>query len=498
MDKTIILARDLPRSTISDRLARGELARLARGIYTTDTNSPATDVVGRAWKTIVSRSFPDAVVTDRSAPDALPRDGYLFVVSPKAGTLDLPGLTVVVRAGPGPAEGDISLGDGVYLASRPRGLLDNTRSTRARNSKPASTLSKNELADWVDSLCANDGEDQLSSYRDRAEALATELDADAARVDMLNELVGAALGTRRAASESGALAARSKGRPYDQERLRRFEILASHLRDVVTTRPALAEDAARRAVLPFWEAYFSNFIEGTEFPPGEAQSIVFDGAIPAERPKDAHDVLGTYNLVADDEELRRRVSSADEFIARLKSWHGLILRARPDRRPGEFKEKANKAGNTLFVSPDLVEGTLVRGYEVLETLETPTQRGAFVGFLVAEVHPFDDGNGRLSRALMSAEYVSGDEQRAVIPTCSRNDYLRALRRLSRQDHPDLFVAFLDRVRRWTARMDWSNLARSQELLENTNAFVDSTDAEDRGLHLLDPVTEDPALSTGSG
>ena len=116
-----------------------------------------------------------------------------------------------------------------------------------------------------------------------------------------------------------------------------------------------------------------------------------------------------------------------------------------------------------------------------------------MAFLVAEVHPFDAGNGRLARAVMNAEYVAGDEQRAVIPTITRNDYLRSLRRLSRQDRPDLLVTVLDRARRWTTQMDWSTLARSRQLLDRTNAFVDANDAEDRGVHLLGPATDDPAI-----
>jgi len=98
---------------------------------------------------------------------------------------------------------------------------------------------------------------------------------------------------------------------------------------------------------------------------------------------------------------------------------------------------------------------------------------------------------------MNAEYVAGDEQRAVIPTVSRNDYLRALRRLSRQDRPDLLVTYLDRVRRWTAHMDWSTFDIARAQLERTNAFADANDAEDRGLQLLDPATEDPAIGTGT-
>jgi fido (protein-threonine AMPylation protein) len=148
----------------------------------------------------------------------------------------------------------------------------------------------------------------------------------------------------------------------------------------------------------------------------------------------------------------------------------------------------------VFVAPDLVDGTLRRAYQIVETLPTPTQRGTFTAFVVAEVHPFDDGNGRLARAMMNAQYVAGNEQRAVIPTISRNDYLRASRRLSRQDQPDLFVAYLDRVRRWTTRMDWTSLDGTRRDLERANAFVDANDAEDRGLHLLYSIEESPGNS----
>lgn len=495
MDSKVVFSEDVPDSTLHDRVARGELARLARGIYTPDVDADPNEVVRRSWREIVGRRFPDAVVTDRSAIWAQPHDGYLFITSGREAVLDLPGLTVVSRKGPGPIAGDIVMGAGVSLASRPRALLDNTRATRKRGDRPPATLSRVELADWIDHLCTVDGAERVSGYRDEAETLANELNASPGRVETLNELVGAALGTRDAPAGSAALRARAIGVPFDQQRVLRFEMLASHLRDITSTHPALMADSGRRTTLPFWEAYFSNFIEGTEFTPDEAERIVFHGEVPPARPEDAHDVLGTYQLVSDEAQMRRRTSSPDEFIQLLQDWHRLILGGRPDKRPGEFKLYPNQAGNTVFVAPDLVEGTLRRGYEVLETLSTPTQRGTFAAFLVAEVHPFDDGNGRLARAVMNAEFVAGEEQRAVIPTISRNDYLRALRRLSRQDRPDLFITYLDRVRRWTARVDWSTLETAHSDLDRTNAFVDANDAEDRGLRLTDPTTDGPAITT---
>jgi hypothetical protein len=72
---------------------------------------------------------------------------------------------------------------------------------------------------------------------------------------------------------------------------------------------------------------------------------------------------------------------------------------------------------------------------------------------------------------------------------------RGHRRLSRQDPPDLFVTYLDRVRRWTARVDWSTLEIARSELDRTNAFLDANDAEDRGLPLTDPSTDDPTITT---
>lgn len=105
MDSTIVFAEDLPDSTIHDRVARGELTRLARGIYSPEVDADPGDVVRRTWREIVGRRFPNAVVTDRSAMWAQPHDGYLFLASSREATLNLPGLVVVSRKGPGAVEG---------------------------------------------------------------------------------------------------------------------------------------------------------------------------------------------------------------------------------------------------------------------------------------------------------------------------------------------------------------------------------------------------------
>ena len=239
-------------------------------------------------------------------------------------------------------------------------------------------------------------------------------------------------------------------------------------------------------MLPFFEAYFSNFIEGTEFTVAEAERIIYSGAIPADRPADAHDVLGTFGLVSSDEEMRRRPTSLDELLALLRHRHERIMEGRPERRPGQSKERSNRAGSTEFVPPQLVEGTLALGLELLAPLADPFARAAFMMFLVSEVHPFDDGNGRLARVMMNAELHAAGSHRIIFPTVYRNEYLAGLRALTHNAQPAPLVRILDFAQRYTAQVDFSTLERASPILTATHAFVDPAEALERGIRLTLP------------
>ena len=155
----------------------------------------------------------------------------------------------------------------------------------------------------------------------------------------------------------------------------------------------------------------------------EAFEIIFEGVIPINRPKDAHDILGTYQIVSDISEMKTCPKNEDEFIAIIKRRHSLIMQGRPEVQPGKFKTVHNQAAMTFFVAPELVEGTLRKGFQWLQGLNSPFQRAVFMMFLVAEVHPFVDGNGRRARIMMNAELVAEGQARIIIPTIFRDNYL---------------------------------------------------------------------------
>lgn len=376
--------------------------------------------------------------------------------------------------------------NGVAHASPARALLENCAPSRARNGHPRRTLTTEELHSWVLRLLRTDGAERLNNYRDRARALARQWNLEE-NFEVLDDIIGAALGTRDVETASPAMTAASRGLPYDERRDLAFTALANHLSNLPpATRPPAQPE--RLVTLPFFEAYFSNFIEGTEFTLEEARQIVFEGVVPDDRPADAHDILGTYEVVSDDAEMRRTPHTADELIEFLLARHARVMAGRPSELPGQFKTRANRAGATEFVPPALVRGTLARAFELLAPLQDPFARAVFMLFAISEVHPFKDGNGRVARIMMNAELHAAGETRIVIPTVFRNEYLAGLRALTHNQNPGPLVRVLVFAQRYTRQIDFSSVPSADQVLRATNAYLDSTEAEAKGLRLLLPST----------
>ncbi len=476
-------------ATLSRATKDGRIRRLARGLYSADLRTDPAELIARnRWK-IVAHFLPEAVIADRSAAaGGMPAGGVLTVISnERTENVALPGLIVAPRQGPGPLGDDSMWTEGLRLTSDARTFVDNLAVSRSRAGRPARTLSRHELEDWVVRTAQRRPDGWLDTLRARALELCDELGVPERR-DVVADIIGAVAGTKVASAGAGRLlAARAAGHEYDPDRVVRFDELANYLRrlpaetDVpVDLRPLPNED---QTSLPFFEAYFSNFIEGTEFSVEEAEAIVASGEVPAERPKDAHDVLGTFEAVHDRQLRAATPDTVNQMLELLERRHRLVMGGRPEMRPGQFKDRPNQAGSYIFVAPSLVEGTLAEGFHRLVDLPPGFARAAFTLFLISEVHPYDDGNGRVARAAMCAELTAVGQARIVIPIVFRNEYQTGLRNLSREGRYDLYVRTLAYAWRWTASMPWQDRAAVDGHLVATNALIDSTDAERTGVRL---------------
>ena len=472
---------------VSRAVREGRLRQIASKLYTKNLIDPPEQIVRRHLWPIVASYVPGALIADRTAIENAPSaDGSIFVISDRKREIVLPGLTIRPRKGPAPMESDRPFIAGLYLSSVARAYLDNMAPSRRRNGEATRTLSREEIETRLDDLIRRNGPDGLNAIRDEARRIAPIIGREQ-ELHALEMLIGTLLGTRDVRLVSERAQARHAGMPYDPDRVTLLETLHRELRSTAPiTRLTQGRTAEGRASLSFFEAYFSNFIEGTEFEVGEASDIVFRNVIPRDRPTDAHDILGTWRLVSDPIEMARVPRNQAELLDLLKSRHATLMAARPDKSPGTFKQTANRAGQTIFVDPDLVEGTLVRGLDFYRSLESPFARAVYMMFLVSEVHPFADGNGRIARVMMNAELVSAGEERIIIPTIFRTNYLSALKALSNVGNPTPLVRTLDFAQKWVAAVPWLSLDQVQVVLTACDAFMDPAVADDLGVRLKLP------------
>jgi Fic family protein len=167
--------------------------------------------------------------------------------------------------------------------------------------------------------------------------------------------------------------------------------------------------------------------------------------------------------------------SSEELLAILQYRHKILLSARPAKNPGKFKEANNRAGETHFVDFKLVKGTLIKSFEYYQALTQPFAKAAYIMFVISEVHPFTDGNGRIARIMMNAELVKQGESKIIIPTVYREDYLLALRRLTRQSDFSPYIHMLQRAHEFSSFVYGEDMDKMQEFLKRCNAFLEHSE-----------------------
>lgn len=458
---------------IRTAIKEGKIRKLSGRIYTSNLKDSFESIVARNRYLILGQLFPNAVLSHRTALEGGPTlENTIFLTYRYTKKFQLPGLIVRLIKGPGPLEGDTPFISRLYLASRARAYLENMQASRSRDGD-AKTLTQKQIEERLDSLCQIHGVDELNLLRDQARILAPQLNLKN-EFKVLDRLISAILGTHNVKIlKSDRARARAIGEAYDQSRIELFARLIAVLKTqpfIKRNNNATTPEALQN--LAFFEAYFSNYIEGTEFLIEEAMDIVFKHKIIAGRFEDTHDVLGTFQIVSNNNEMKQVPNSFERLIHLLKTRHAIMLGSRPQAGPGRFKEKSNRAGHTIFVAPELVIGTLKKGFELYKTLEAGIERAIFMMFMIAEIHPFADGNGRLARIMMNAELVATEQVRIIIPTVYREDYLLTLRALSRSQNAAPYTKMLDRAQRFTSSIDFTTIDRAISMLNKANAFLE--------------------------
>jgi fido (protein-threonine AMPylation protein) len=461
------------------KLVKEKKARkLASKIYTENLEEDPRVLIKRNLLPIIKAFFPGAIISHRSALETRPTpDGFFFVTYKRTGQLKLPGLTIITLKSDMKLAGTSSfMGDDLHISRRERAFLENLQQGKT-TSGPIKILGQEEIEKKLDQICRINGEEALNEIRDNAKmiSLKTGLKKEFAK---LNKIISAILSTHPASVLVSSVAkARSLQLAYDPERIERFNILADYLRNnEFPVKKRVFKTNKEFENQCFFEAYFSNYIEGTQFEIAEAVKIVFEGSLPKNRP-DAHDILGNYQLLINKAQMKTSIKDASQLITTLKLQHHHLMQGHPHIRPGSFKEERNQAGSTLFVEPEAVQGTLIKGMENFYLLLDPFKQSLYLMFLISEVHPFADGNGRLARLIMNSVLYQNDLEKIIVPNVFRDDYMGSLKKLTKQNDPSSYVKAMVRCHEFSATINYSTFDRAKEDFTKAHAFLEPNEAK---------------------
>jgi len=452
---------------LAKAVSKGELKRIRQGIYTDADWAEIPALLNNQWYEVVSRLYPDAIVSHATAALLRPQNKVVHItasvkVRKKVSISD----ALIIEVHPGDTTQFIQPFMPALFRSAPaRYLLENLQVAHSDVAAPRA-LGREWVENELCKLLERYGEAEINRIRDDAKQYS--VGANLAKpFKQLDALIGALLSTRPVeVLTTPAGIAIAKKEPFDQHRIELFDALASYLHQCELPIRAYVYNKANWRNLAFYESYFSNYIEGTEFEISEAEQIVFEKTIIQNRHQDSHDVLSVFDVVHDYTEMSAVPDSADELLQLLKQRHALIMHARPDKRPGELKLKPNKAGDTLFVLPENIEGTLAQAFSRYQQLTPGISRAIFMQFIIAECHPFDDGNGRLARIMMNAELVCTEQHKIIVPTVHRDSYLNGLRQATRSGRFRTLTKVFADLQAYTDSIEWEDYGEARATLES--------------------------------
>lgn len=204
----------------------------------------------------------------------------------------------------------------------------------------------------------------------------------------------------------------------------------------------------------------SNAIEGSRLSVGETERVVLGGiTLPGHDPAHIRDALALDRALTQIEELARDTHRPTD-IWQLHSVHALLLGDRAGA--GIFRRQRVAILGAQHVPPKTLE-QILSGMEQWQSwsrehanLPAPL-RSALLQAWLAHLHPYIDGNGRLSRASGNLELMRAGYPPIIIDRTERERYIAALAASDRGGDiwPFLELVFEHVDRALTGIEDWA-------------------------------------------
>jgi len=220
--------------------------------------------------------------------------------------------------------------------------------------------------------------------------------------------------------------------------------------EIESLRPIDREQEAR-VLQKFWLDwnYHSNAIEGNTLTYGETRAFLLHGLTAQGKPfRDYLDMKGHKDAIEYLEELVRQQAPLSEVA--IREMHRILL-VEPYEMPaitadgfpskrkiavGQYKTAPNSVRTStgrmhFYASPEetaSLMGDLIQWYreQMEKKLAHPLMLATLFHFRFVNIHPFDDGNGRMARLLMNLILMQHGFVPVIVPTETKPAYIAAL------------------------------------------------------------------------
>lgn len=208
--------------------------------------------------------------------------------------------------------------------------------------------------------------------------------------------------------------------------------------------------------------YNSNAIEGNTLTLGETAFFLREGLTSEGKP--LHDYLEAQNHAEAIDRLQEIISNKQSITESLiKALHGVLMKGgdftlaknrygqmiQKKLHVGEYKKQPNHVLTLSgkihhYTDPIHVHDEMEALLKWLGTAKKlhPVERAAQFHYRFVSIHPFDDGNGRMSRLLMNLLLMQSGYYPCIIQNAHRRRYLQALEQTDSIKDSSLFVGFV--------------------------------------------------------
>jgi len=177
--------------------------------------------------------------------------------------------------------------------------------------------------------------------------------------------------------------------------------------------------------------YNSNAIEGNTLTINETKVVLEGITVGGKTMREHLEVINHQEAILYVEDIIRREEPLSEW--QIKNLHRLVLKGIDDAYAGVYRDQqvfiagAAHVPPAPYLIPEQME-RLMEWYETDATSLHPAERGALLHGKFVGIHPFIDGNGRVSRLLLNLELMKSGYPPIVIRVENRLSYYNALDR----------------------------------------------------------------------